>query len=108
LQPGVPTAASGWCLTDVNGEEVLETRVLTTRSELDLLLSELTELMRRTGPEFPKDLLVQATGARVGFLTERRPESMDVYLMARGVPCPNGILALSQDGPNCIKGWRGN
>jgi hypothetical protein len=99
IGPGVPTFASGWCLNEVRGRPVLDTEVYLARSELDLLLGELNVLCSRLSPDFGRQLLERGLGARIhpaSFFSEPRPESMDVYFLKQGVPCPNGILKFTQ------------
>jgi len=100
LRPGVPAFATGWCLSEADGVPLLGKEVFVARSELDRLLSELNELCVHLAPDFAKQAFQAGMGGRLAnpmsFFTEYRPEPMDVFLMAKGIPCSQGVLRLTR------------
>ncbi|MCY2987572.1 MAG: VWA domain-containing protein [Planctomycetota bacterium] len=100
LRPGVPAFATGWCLAEADGVPLLGKEVYVARPEIDRLLSELNELCVHLAPDFAKQAFQVGLGSRLAnplsFFAEHRPEPMDVYLMAKGVPCSQGLLRLTR------------
>lgn len=99
LKPGVPAFASGWCLAELDGVPLLDREAYIARAELDMLLSELNSLCVQLSPNFGTLAFQKSLGSRIdplSFFAERRPEPMDVFLMAQGVPCSQGLLKLTR------------
>lgn len=99
LGPGVPSFATGWCLTQVQGVPILQKEVYVARAEVDMLLSELNALCVHLSPDLPRLGFSVGVGGRVNptsFFATRRPEPMDIFLMAKGIPCSQGLLKLTR------------
>jgi hypothetical protein len=99
LRPGVPTFATGWCLVELDGMPLLDKEVYVARAELDMLLSELNSLCVQLSPDLARRAFQTGVGSRINpmsFFGERRPEPMDVFLMAKGIPCSQGLLKLTR------------
>jgi hypothetical protein len=99
LGTGVPSFATGWCMTQVSGVPILDREVYVARAELDLLLSQLNELCMQLSPDLPSLAHGVGLSGRVNpmsFFATRRAEPMDVFLMAKGVPCSQGLLKLTR------------
>ncbi len=99
FQPGVPTFATGWCLVETGGVHLLDTEVYVARAELDMLLSELHSLCVHLSPDLARRAFRTGVGSRVNpmsFFAEHRPEPMDIFLMAKGIPCSQGLLKLTR------------
>ncbi len=98
--PLVPTFATGWILADVKGIPVVEKEVYVARAELDILLSELNSLCVHLSPDLARRALLEGLRGRtsdpLSFFRADRPEPMDVFLIAMGVPCSQGILKLTR------------
>lgn len=99
LRPGVPTFATGWCLVDIDGATLLEKEVYAARAEVDMLLSELNAVCVQLSPDLARQAFQMGIDSRVNpmsFFADRRPEPMDVFLMAKGIPCSQGVLKLTR------------
>ena len=104
LGPGGAAFATGWCLTEVAGKPLLRKKVFAARPELDLLMSELNTLNSLLGsPKGVRTALELAAGSRIdpGSFFARRTDSlahetMDVFLMKKGIPCHQGLLKLTR------------
>lgn len=95
LAPERPVFGSGWCLAEAAGAPLLEREVYVARAEVDLLLAELNALCAHLSPDLAMNVFRAGFGSRenpMSFFADRRPEPMDVFLMARGIPCGQGIL----------------
>lgn len=98
LNPNTPSFATGWCLAELHGTSVVETKVFVARAELDALISDLHELSVRLNPEqVTKFALVSRVSAAGGFFAADRDEPLDIFHQARGIPSKrDSILRLTQ------------
>jgi hypothetical protein len=89
----------------MHGRRLLRKKVFLARPELDLLMSELNTLNSLlNSPQGVRRALQLAAGTRVdpaSFFTrpaEEMPrETMDVFLMKKGIPCQQGLLKLTRE-----------
>lgn len=104
--PDQPTFAQGWVPSQLpGGPPLFERMVYVSRVELDVLLSELNDLvalLRHDGTQGVLDVFATGLGARVGdqsFLSKGREGDIpfDVFLAARGIPLRTGITMKSRD-----------
>jgi len=96
---GKPTFATGWCLAAPGGISVLEKEVYVARSELEVLISELSSLCVNLGANFGQNI------AEIGFLSRVDPRSwfgqqdagpLDIWLAKQGIPTSKGVLKLTR------------
>lgn len=87
---GMPQFATGWALSEFRGVPLLEREVHLAREELEVLVSGLSTLCVRLTPKFGEQIFEVGTGGRINpmesFLKGDLPDTMDVFLMAKGVP----------------------
>jgi hypothetical protein len=104
--PDQPTFAQGWAPSQLpGGPPLFERMVYVSRVELDVLLSELNDLvtlLRHDGTQGVLDVFATGLGARVGdqsFLSQGRQGDIpfDVFMAARGIPLRTGITMKSRD-----------
>lgn len=95
-----PSFATGWCMsTDLSGYEIVSKEVFVARAELDVLLSDLNNLCAFLSPNIADQVFRNSIGSRIGplsFFAEERSGPMDVFLMAKGIPCTQGVLKLTR------------
>jgi len=93
LGPGRPALGTGWVLTEAEGSPTLERKVYIARSELHFLIQELFGLTDNLNVEFVQKAVGLAGAARAGdYFKSQRPETMDVFLRARGIHCRSRSL----------------
>jgi len=89
---------SGWVLARNNGVPATEKRVWLARSELDFLMRELQGIVSSLAPKAALSLFDIAKGARLGFVDEVRPATMQAWLQAQGIPSHSeSILNFTPD-----------
>ncbi len=90
LKPGVPSFATGWALTEMNGVPLVEREVYVARAEVDVLLGALNLLCSHLSPDFGRQAFGMGLAGRINpvasFLEGEVPEPLDVFLMAKGIP----------------------
>lgn len=104
--PGTPKFAQGWAPTQLpgSGAPLFERLVFVSRVEVDLLLSELNNLvalMRTDSTKGVFDTFNVGLGARVGdqsFFSKSREGDLpfDAFMAARGIPLRTGITMKSR------------
>ncbi len=107
LNPGKPRFSTGWVCSEAGGIKVLDREVYTCKAELHFLLAHLNDLVPRLSDEdlmyIYRQTLLHRTGdedmstkLEESYFNHNNPDSMDIFLMALGVPChPNSMLNLT-------------
>jgi hypothetical protein len=98
LGAGGMAYGSGWVIARNNGVPATEKRVWLARSELDFLMRELQCIVSSLAPKAALSLFDIARGARLGFVDEVRPATMQAWLQAQGIPSHSeSILNFTPD-----------